>query len=320
MSAMRGDISRVEEQLRAEANVDYPLVGEILQSLVGAGGKRLRPLLLLLASKPYRYDRERLLPAAVGVELLHTASLIHDDTIDHAMLRRNLPTLNSMFGPETVILLGDYLFARSAVLAASTMNARVVRVFATSLAEICDGQLKEIFTAHQVYQSLDDYLQRIHGKTAALFAGSAEMGAILGGADDEQIELMRRFGGNVGMAFQIVDDVLDLRQTSDEIGKPAGLDLRQGTVTLPTMLFFQQDGADDHKAEIVRRVVGGDDASEEDYATATAVIRESGALEGAIRIAEAYVTEAKDLLRCLPKCPAREMLAALADHSLQRTR
>ena len=320
LTAMQADLSRVEERLRQEVDVEYPFVGEILQGLIEAGGKRLRPLVLLLSAMPFEYNIERLLPAAAGVELLHTASLIHDDTVDRAGLRRGRPTLNSLFDEGTVILLGDYVFARSAMLAAETMNPRVVGVFASSLADICDGQLSEIFSAHQIEQTLDQYERRIYGKTASLFAGSAEMGAILAGACDEEIDALQRYGKDIGMAFQIVDDVLDLRESTDEIGKPASLDLRQGTVTLPTMLFFQQHDYDGHEAELVRRAVNGDEITDDIYTNATAVIRESGALELAVEIAEGYVTAAKAALESIPRCEAWDMLDALADACLHRTR
>jgi geranylgeranyl pyrophosphate synthase len=316
---MRSDLARVEERLREEANMEYPVVGEIVDNLIGAGGKRLRPLLLLLAAKPFEYDIDELLPAAAGVELLHNASLIHDDTVDHADVRRGQPTLNSILPSETVILLGDYLFARSAMLAAATMNPRVVGVFASTLAKICDGQLSEVFTSRQVDQSLEDYKRRIYGKTASLFAGSAEMGAIIGQAPGDQIEAMRDFGGHIGMAFQIIDDVLDLRETTDSIGKPAGLDLRQGTVTLPTMLFFEHNKQNGHHAEFVTRVIDGNDVSDTEYDKAVQIIRDSGALEAAIEIAEDYVEKARQIIRDLPPGEAADMLEALAMESLSRS-
>ncbi len=316
---MRADLERVEQRLREEANVDYPIVGEIVDNLIGAGGKRLRPLLLLLAAKPFDYDLDELIPAAAGVELLHNASLIHDDTVDHADVRRGQPTLNSLLPPETVILLGDYLFARSAMLAAATMNPRVVGVFASTLAKICDGQLSEVFAAHQTEQTIDDYKRRIYGKTASLFAGSAEMGAIIGQAPGDQIEAMSQFGGDVGMAFQIIDDVLDLRESTDAIGKPAGLDLRQGTVTLPTMLFFERNTMNGHYAELISRVIDGNEISDSDYNDAVQVIRESGALEASIEVAEEYVEHARNILRGLPPGEATDMLEALAMESLSRT-
>ncbi len=320
LATMRVDLEQVERRLRREVDVDYPFIGEVIDGLIAAGGKRLRPLMLLLAARPFSYDLERLLPAAAGVELLHTASLIHDDTVDHAEVRRGRPTLNSLISTETVILFGDYIFARAAMLAAETMNPRVVGVFASTLGDICDGELREIFTARELGQSLDDYNRRIYGKTAALFAGSAEMGAILGNASDEEVASMRHFGKNVGMAFQIVDDVLDLRESTSQIGKPAGLDLRQGTVTLPTMLFFEHDGNDGAKTEIVRRAVGGNGATDDDYMMATAVIRESGALERSLAVAARYVDDAKNELCRLPSGETRSMLESLADEALHRSR
>jgi geranylgeranyl pyrophosphate synthase len=319
LSAMRADLERVEERLLLESEVDYPFVGEFVGGLISAGGKRLRPLILLLAARPFDYDLDALLPAATGVELLHTASLIHDDTVDHAELRRGRPTLNSIFSSETVILLGDYIFARAAMMAAATNNPRVVAVFAATLADICDGQLREIFTAHQLHQTIDDYRRRIFGKTAALFAGSAEMGAIIGRASDEQTAALKTYGGNVGLAFQIVDDVLDLRESTDEIGKPAGLDLRQGTVTLPTMLFFQ-NGANAAERDLVQRVAGGSGTSEDEVTVAATIIRASGALEQAVEIARSYVEQAKDALTVVPAGEARDMMEALADESIRRTR
>jgi geranylgeranyl pyrophosphate synthase len=320
LATMRVDLVEVEQRLRREVEVDYPFVGEILEGLLAAGGKRLRPLILLLAARPFDYDLERLVPAAAGVELLHTASLIHDDTVDHAELRRGRPTLNSLISTEAVILFGDYIFARAAMLAAATMNPRVVGVFAGTLGDICDGELREIFTARELKQSLDEYERRIYGKTAALFAGSAEMGAILGNASEDEIGAIRRYGKNVGMAFQIVDDVLDLRETTSQIGKPAGLDLRQGTVTLPTMLFFEHDGHDDAKSDVVRKAVGGNGVTDDDYAMATTVIRESGALERSLVVAARYVEDAKNELRCIPAGESRDMMEALAAESLSRTR
>jgi geranylgeranyl pyrophosphate synthase len=316
---MRADLQRIEERLRDESNMEYPIVGEIVRDLIGSGGKRLRPLLLLLSAKPFKYDIDELIPAAAGVELLHNASLIHDDTVDHADMRRGQPTLNSVLPSETVILVGDYLFARSAMLAAATMNPRVVGVFASTLAKICDGQLSEVFSARTLQQSVSDYKRRIYGKTASLFAGSAEMGAILGQATDDQIEAMRDFGGNIGMAFQIVDDVLDLRESTDAIGKPAGLDLRQGTVTLPTMLFFKHNSGNGHYSDLVRRVIDGEDATDEDYQVAVEVIRDSGALEASISVAEEYVEKARAIIRDLPPGEPADTLEAFAMESLSRT-
>lgn len=317
VDALRVDLDLVEARLRRSAEVDYPLVGDLLIAIIGAGGKRLRPMLMILAGRPFQYDQERLVVAAAGIEMLHTASLVHDDTIDRALLRRGQPTLNSVFNAETVILLGDYLFAQSAILATETMNPRVVAVFAQTLGHICDGQLREIFTAHHVEQTREEYELRIFGKTASLFAGAAEMGALLGQADEAQAANLRAFGGEVGMAFQIVDDVLDLRSTSDELGKPVGSDLRQGTLTLPTMLYLEHaDGA--APAATVRRIFNGDEVSEADFQSVATAIQESGALDASIDSAREYVARAKARLADVPDRETAGYLAAFADYALER--
>ena len=315
---MRPDLQRVEDRLLEETALEFPLIGDILRTLILAGGKRLRPLLLLLAAKPFRYDLDRLVPAAAGIELLHTASLIHDDSLDGASVRRGQPTLNALFDPSVVIMVGDYMFARSAMLAASTMNPRVLAVFAKCLGSICDGQLRELFAARRTDVSLDDYQHRIYGKTASLFAGSAEIGAILAEAPDDQIELLRDFGGAMGMAFQIVDDVLDFRATENEIGKPAGQDLRQGTVTLPILLFFQNGKTTSDERAFVEQVIAEGAPDDDALARALQLIRTSGALEEALDYARRYVEDAKALLAGLPPTEGRDMLAAIADHALAR--
>ncbi len=318
LQQMRPDLQRVEDRLLAETALEFPLVGDILRALIVSGGKRLRPLLLLLAAKPFRYDLERLIPAAAGIELLHTASLIHDDSIDGASRRRGQPTLNALFDPSIVIMVGDYMFARSAMLAASTMNPRVLAVFARCLGNICDGQLRELFASRRTDLSLDDYQRRIYGKTASLFAGSAEIGAILAEAPEEQIEALREFGSAMGMAFQIVDDVLDFRGSEDELGKPPGQDLRQGTVTLPTMLFLTDGKATREEREFVEDVIRHGPVDDTALSTAIQLICKSGVLEEALAVAKSYVEEAKGLLAEIPPTEGRAMLAALADHALTR--
>lgn len=318
IESLRPDLNAVEDRLRVAAEIDFPILGDIVDTLIGAGGKRLRPAILLLAARPFSYDIDNLVSAAAGIELLHTASLVHDDTIDRAQLRRGKPTLNSMFDTGTVIMLGDYLFAQSAMLAAETMNPRVVAVFASTLGHICDGQLHEILNAHRFEQTWADYERRIFGKTASLFAGAAEMGAILAGANDTEIEAMRNFGTDVGMAFQIVDDVLDLSGSTEEIGKPAGLDLRQGTVTLPTMIFMAQaDGS--ATATKVRQIVDGGNTSDEELSSVARMIRESGALDEATNSARQYVERSKERLSFIKDETVVEALSAIADSALSRT-
>src|ERR671912_643275 len=257
-ATMRPDLLLVQSRLEEVVRIDYPGVADLILGLVRAGGKRLRPLVLLLAGRAYHYDLANLVTAGAGVELLHTASLVHDDTVDRAALRRGRPTLNSVLPNGAVIMLGDFLFAQSAMLAAATDSPRVVRVFASTLADICDGQLREMFFAHRLDQSREEYEQQIFGKTASLFAGSAEMGAIIGNAAEPAVQALRQYGSDVGMAFQIVDDVLDLSQGTGQLGKPAGHDLTQGTVTLPTIIYASGLTASSAARTRLENVVSGE--------------------------------------------------------------
>ncbi|MDP9366091.1 MAG: polyprenyl synthetase family protein [Chloroflexota bacterium] len=317
-ATMRPELLRVEARVEQAAEVDYPVVAPLVLDLIRAGGKRLRPLVLLLAGRSYRYDLDPLVTAAAGVELLHTAGLVHDDTIDRAALRRGKPTLNSVLSSGAVILVGDYLFAQSAMLAAATQHPRVVAVFAATLADICDGQLREMFDAHRLDQSRDEYERRIYGKTASLFAGAAEMGAILGDAPEEHIAALRAYGSDLGMAFQIVDDVLDLREGTQKLGKPAGQDLRQGTVTLPTMLYAGRLPASSAEADQLRGVVEGDlDGAEVDRVVAD--VRASGALDDAMEIAASFGQQARERLTLLPDAETRELLVDIVDLVLDRS-
>jgi geranylgeranyl pyrophosphate synthase len=317
--AMHEDLELVRARVAESAHIDFPIVSGMVRDIVQAGGKKLRPLLLLLAGKAFTYDRPRLVTAAAGVELLHTASLVHDDSIDRAAIRRGQPTLNSQLNTGSVILIGDFLFAQSAILAAATDNTRVVAIFASTLGDICDGQLREMLSAHILTQDREEYFRRIYGKTASLFAGAAEMGAVLGGATESDIQQLRGFGSDLGMAFQIIDDVLDLREDSSELGKPAGNDLRQGVVTLPTMLYVESlpDGSDD--IETLERVVVGD---ETDAAIIDAVvdrIRLSDALDRAIDIANEYVDSAIGRLDVVRNEDVHARLRELLDLTITRS-
>jgi geranylgeranyl pyrophosphate synthase len=317
VDGLQSELDQVEERLRQAADVEYPLVDEFLRAIVASGGKRLRPILLLLAARSFDFDVPTLIPAAAGIELLHTASLVHDDTIDHALFRRGQPTLNSAFSSEAVILLGDFLFAQSAILATETMNPRVVRVFATTLGEITDGVLREIFNGHRTDQTRKDYELRIYGKTASLFAGAAEMGAIIGNAPEDAITKIRRFGTDFGMAFQIVDDILDFRSTSAETGKPVGADLRQGTITLPTM-YFLADSDGSATATLVRRIADGESVPDDEVDEVTDVISRSGAVERAMEVASAYIDTARNQLDAIDDPDVRAEMFALTEMALNR--
>jgi len=319
LATVRGDLAGVDERVRTAAQVDFPLLATVVNDIVGAGGKRLRPSMMLLIARAFAHDPAPIITAAAASELLHTAGLVHDDLIDHADTRRGAPTLNSLFDDGTVILIGDYLFAQAARTAAQTGNTRVMDIFGRILAEITDGQLREMVKAHNPEQTVEDYERRVYGKTASLFAGSAEIAAVLCEAPEEQIQAVRRYASELGIAFQIVDDVLDIRETSEKLGKPAGSDLRQGTVTLP-MLHFLGNGHDPATMALVRHAIVGEDVSEAEYESVIAQLRGSEALRESLDEAIRYVERAKAELAILPPSEAREMLLALADFAVERHR
>ncbi len=316
---MQPDLDRVEETLVESAQIDYPIVNSMLRAIVSGGGKRLRPILLLLAARAFGSFNERAIDVAAGVELLHTASLVHDDSIDKAALRRGNPTLNTELSTGAVILIGDYLFAKSAILAAKPENPRVMVIFATTLAEICDGQIRETLEAHKLDQSMEDYEARIYGKTAALFAGAAEMGALLGGGTEEQIQNLRALGTELGMAFQVIDDVLDLRESSATIGKPAGNDLRQGVVTVPVMRYAAGLAVDAPQRGIIEGIVAGEITDQVVVDSLIDDIRDSGALAEAEQVARDYVAAARARLDQVPNPAVRSALDQLLDQATIRT-
>jgi geranylgeranyl pyrophosphate synthase len=317
--SMKPQLDLVESQLQESARVDFPIVSGLVQNLVKGGGKRLRPLLLLLAARGFSGRLDDAITAAAGVELLHTASLIHDDSIDRASLRRGQATLNTQLSSGAVILIGDYLFAQSAILAAATNNPRVVMIFATALADICDGQLRETLDAHRLDQSRESYEKRIYGKTAALFAGAAEMGAVIGKAPETAVAELRGLGSDLGIAFQIIDDVLDLREGTQTIGKPAGNDLRQGVVTLPVMLFAADLPPESDTWATLEAIISGEETRDERIDGVIAEIRASNALDRAEQVAAEFTERARQRLQVVPDAETRAYLNEILDLTVVRS-
>jgi geranylgeranyl pyrophosphate synthase len=316
LEPVREDITRVDDVLRSVVTLDIPLLRAAVDAVIAAGGKRLRPAILLLVAQFHKYDLDRLVPLSAAIELLHTASLIHDDTIDNALIRRGLPTLNSVIDEGTTVLVGDFLFARSAVLSTMGGIQRATRIFAESLVTICEGEIEQHLSVHHLANSMERYYRRIYSKTAVLFAAAGEIGAVLSEAPEDDVQVLRHYGKQLGMAFQIVDDILDMESTEEQLGKPVGGDLRQGIVTLPTMIYLDTAGATD--AEVIRQVIEGEDRSDDQIYRAIERISASGAIKQAHAHAERLVEEAKASLAAFADIPARRSLLDLADFVVQR--
>jgi geranylgeranyl pyrophosphate synthase len=306
----------IDDTLRSISMPDYPVIQQGMEAIIAAGGKRLRPAILFLSAHFHKYDLEHLVPMAAAIELLHTASLVHDDTIDNALVRRGLPTLNSVIDEGTTVLVGDYLFARSAVLSTMGGVLRATRIFAESLVTISQGEIEQKFSTHHITASIEQYYQRIYSKTAVLFAAAGEIGAVLSEAPEDDVQRLRHYARQLGMAFQIVDDILDIHSTTEQLGKPVGGDLRQGTVTLPTMFYLET--ADPESRQEIRQVIEGSDRSSEMVDRAIRKINDSDALARANEVAKRFVEEAKASLAAFPDFAARRSLLDLADFAVQR--
>ena len=308
---IREDLERVERKMREVSAIEYQQLRAAVDYLLGSGGKRLRPALVVLASKFHPADVDKVTSLAAAVETLHTATLVHDDLIDHSFLRRGNPTLNAMWNSAATVLTGDYLFARAAAFAAETQSVRVVSIFAQTLMTICGGELKQIFGNDEEQTARKYYYQRIYSKTASLFAASTETGAILSNAPEPEVQALREYGYNLGMAFQIVDDVLDFVGNEEELGKPIGSDLRQGLITLPTIYFLEAHPEE----ELITRALNGQD---DEIQAAVEMIKELGAIESSMNEAKEFVTRSRNALAILPHNEYRQAMLDLADFVIER--
>ena len=313
--SIKNDMVEVEEGLRGIGISDSPWLNELLAYALQGGGKRLRPALAILCAKFYDYNLPRLLPLTMAVELMHLATLVHDDTIDNSSVRWGRPTINKLWGMEKAVLLGDYLFAKSGELTASTENLRVIKLLPQTLMIITNGELAQAASAFKIKQAREHYLFRISCKTAALFVMATESGAVLSGAPEKSIRILHDYGHNLGIAFQIVDDILDFIGTEKEVGKPVGSDLLQGTLTLPAMLLVERYPKDN---PVKRLFAGGDRKG--NIKQAIEMVRNSNIIQECFDIATDYQKKACKDLKKLPEAKERELLMNLADYIVTRRR
>ncbi|HEX6547662.1 MAG TPA: polyprenyl synthetase family protein [Candidatus Dormibacteraeota bacterium] len=302
------DLAELEERLRRSFADDPDSAAGPMADLFAAGGKRLRPALLLLAANLGRYDFEHLAPAAMAVELVHAATLVHDDVIDRAATRRGRPTVAASAGAEAAIVIGDHYFAKAYREASRTGDAAVVEELAHAVMLICAGELEQQAERWSWRVDHQRYLRRIEGKTAVLLAAACRVGGRLGGLDRDGQQALGRYGTALGLAFQIADDVLDYTGTEAELGKPVGQDLREGMATLPLLL---SPGAADHLI----------DGSPPDPATATEVIaavRAGPGPERALAEARRHAAEAEAALERFGQSEAAAALRALAAYVVAR--
>jgi geranylgeranyl pyrophosphate synthase len=313
-TSVQDQLKFVEQRIREQAGEDHhPDLRSALEHILSAGGKRIRPTLGLLVGNMLGAPEEKLITLGASVELLHTATLVHDDLIDGALLRRGIPTLNARWSPAATVLTGDFLFARAAKLAAETDYLPLMKLFADTLATIVNGELTQMFSARGVIER-DNYYQRIYAKTASLFE-MASLAASMVATEDEETRLaMKVFGYEVGMAFQIVDDILDFTGEQSAVGKPIGSDLLNGLVTLPAIYFAE---ANPDNEDVLSLPEGGWKGTER-VQRLVDNIRQSQAIQQAMDEARQAVSRALKSLSDAPVSPEKEALEDLAKFIVDR--
>ena len=306
-------LARVEETLKNVAKLRFPFLSELLGHVFDTGGKRVRPAVTLLASNFHPHDRNISEIMAAAVELLHMATLIHDDTVDDSNMRRGKATLSSLWGRNTAVLVGDYIFAASATYVCDTGNIRVIRRFAETIMELSSGELQEMAEAYDPNQTMESYLERIYNKTASLFTTAGESGALLSGAPEEFAQALKEYGYNIGIAFQIVDDILDFEGNEQEIGKPVGNDLAHGIITLPAIFAMERYPNDNPIPALLQ-----EPQEERHIKRAVDMIQNSTIINDSYAVADSYCREAVDKLKALPRNQSRNSLEELVGYVLSR--
>jgi geranylgeranyl pyrophosphate synthase len=307
-------LQQVEQVMLAQADQHHPDLGIALGHLLSSGGKRIRPAVALLTGSMLGGDIDRLVTLGAAIELLHTATLVHDDLIDGALLRRGITTLNAQWSPAATVLTGDFIFAQAAKLAAETNSVPVMHLFAETLATIVNGEITQLFTSHGL-ASRDDYLNRIYSKTASMFELATAAAALLSPVDQQTVTNIRKFGYDIGMAFQIVDDVLDFTGEQATVGKPVGSDLRQGLITLPALIYFDVHPDDPDVLWILK----GNFFSDERIDRLVAGIRSSGAIEQSLAEARRFVDCSLETLDQYPDCEEKSALEELSSYIIRRS-
>lgn len=313
LSPVTEEIKLVEDRMRVQADEAHPDLRAALEHLLSAGGKRVRPTLGLLVGNMLNAPLEKLVTLGAAVELLHTATLVHDDLIDGSLLRRGTPTLNARWSPPATVLTGDFLFARAAKLAAETNYLPLMKLFSETLAIIVNGELTQMFTSRGLINR-DNYYKRIYAKTASLFEMTARAAAMVSPANEDVVESMRDFGYQIGMAFQIVDDILDFSGDQNSVGKPLGSDLLNGLVTLPA-IYFAEINPDD--VDVLSLPQGGW-TNNENMSRLVEKIRSSSCTKKAVVEAEQHVDRALAKLESFEPSAERDALENLAKYIVDR--
>ncbi|HEY4031231.1 MAG TPA: polyprenyl synthetase family protein [Caulobacteraceae bacterium] len=309
-------MTRVDALITERMDSPVPVIPALAEHLIAAGGKRLRPLLTVAASRLSGGQGDGALKLAAAVEFIHTATLLHDDVVDGSQLRRGKVAAHLIWGGSSSVLVGDFLFARAFELMVETGSLRALDILARASGVIAEGEVMQLTRSHDLNLDQATYIEIIRCKTAELFAAAAEAGAVAASAPESQIAALRAYGLNLGLAFQLTDDALDYGGKTEDLGKNAGDDFREGKATLPLLLAIAMSGP--REAEFWQRVIGDLKQTEADFRRARELVVGTGALEATLDLAADYAETAKQALQVFEGGEWRGALEALADFAVTR--
>lgn len=310
------DVEKVDQEFRKNLRSDVPIISAIGEHLLLSGGKRFRPILLLLAAKLCGYRGNDHISMASLIEFIHTATLLHDDVVDRAELRRGIESANSKWGNEACVLVGDFLFTKCFSLMVENGNHKILQTIARATTLMAEGELEELIKTNDLSLTEKNYLSIIARKTAALFSAATQIGAILGNVSEENERALSDFGMDLGIAFQLIDDNLDYTSREEEFGKKIGIDLQEGKITLP--LIFTLSHCKKEEEAFIRETVESDPITKEAFFHVVEIIGRYHGLNYTWEKAKEYVERAKGHLRLFPNSREREALYLLADYVLER--
>jgi octaprenyl-diphosphate synthase len=310
------DLKNVERQFKKDLESNVPLIRKVGEYVLSSGGKRVRPALLLLAAKLLDYRGERHVPLASVVEFIHTATLLHDDVVDSANMRRGLASANTLWGNEASVLVGDFLFSKSFSLMVADGDLNVLRVLADATTRIAEGEVLQLICTSDVDITEERYIEVVVCKTAVLLAAACQAGAIIGGATPEQEAALAAFGMDLGIAFQLMDDMLDYVADEKEFGKSIGHDLEEGKITLPLIETLKRCTAEER--ETVGTIVEKEELAEGDFDLVFALVNRYGGIDYTVSRAKEFIVSAKSRMEIFADSPARQALFNLADYVVTR--
>jgi octaprenyl-diphosphate synthase len=314
--SIQNDLGKVEDTLELFTKSKNPLISEISDYLFKKAGKRIRPALLMLCARLFGYEGDDHILMSALVETIHTASLIHDDIIDHSDVRRGRPTIHAKWGSNITVLLGDYLYIKTLNLAVQSKHREVIQILTDTSAQMIDGELYEYYMSGNVDLNENDYLEILSKKTASLFRASCLIGGILSDTTEKERDLLAEYGRNIGMSFQVVDDLLDYTGDIGTLGKPVLTDLEEGRITLPLIYTLNHDGMENK--ERITQLIQQKELGRETKGEILEIVDSNGALDYTYRKAESYALKSKEILNEFPQSIYRDSLDLVPDFVLNR--